>query len=201
MYRHKSLMQNISFGVSPWTCSKHLQAGFRCTETNWLNLVKTWNGLNIKKVLSSTSERNEKARQYCCLDPVASWDYLFRFSAAIWDFCDRHFLMKYGCLNIFTKWKDKFKVGSRVYFICIWLSVCLPEEITTPLQGPSQKFRSPCHSICFPFPPSSNIFNESAHPDLPLCLPTHLVVFRFSLPPVLVLLQVGFISAFLAAGR
>lgn len=93
--------------------------------------------------------------------------------------------MKYGCLNIFAKWKDKFKVGSRVYFICVWLSVCLPEEITTPLQGPPQNFRSPCHSVCFLFPPSSNIFNEFAHPDLPLCLPAHLVVFRFSLPPCL----------------
>lgn len=97
--------------------------------------------------------------------------------------------------------KTEFKIGSSVYFICVWLSVRLPEEITTPLQGPSQKFRSPCRSVCFLFPPSSNIFNEFAHPDLPLCLTTHLVVLHFSLPPALVLLQVGFISAILAAVR
>lgn len=42
------------------------------------------------------------------------------------------------------------------------------------------KFRCPCHSVCVPFPPSSNIFNEFAHPDLPLRrVARHVVEFSF----------------------
>lgn len=169
-------IQDVSFEARlQRTVNSHWQVISIHISTDWTLLRHA----NILKFFNSATEER-KLGLHCCSDLFGSWDSLFRlrrpFGISLIDAVNEVGMFKHLC-------KMKRQISSRqpcvLHQLMIKCTSVGGDNRTTArwvLCKHHLKFMCPCHSVCIPFPPSSNIFNEFAQPDLPPRHPARLVV-------------------------